>query len=147
MFLRTSRYLFAILIFSIQGALLASILYALLLVVLMFAIPAFAREAGIIGTTFHVFGAAFVSGAVAFFASIVSRRVLGWDFKKAEPYLFVALAALLANSVAAKLVGIGIGPLHAVIYLASIAAIFFGARIYRNTWRKLNELVRAKTTE
>jgi hypothetical protein len=137
---RVSLYLFATFVFSLQGALLASALYSALLALLILTVPAFGRDGGIAATVFYVFGASFLSAVIAFLASIAAKKAFGLHRPGSEPYYFVGIAALLANGIAASLVGIGLSPLHALIYLASILSVWIGARVYRGTWRKLDDL-------
>lgn len=136
MFLRINQYIFAVFIFSLLGSLMAAVAFALLL---SLAILTHLVQGDDISMVFvmssYVLTVCFVCNAFAFFFSILWKKVFHFWLPKKENYVFVVTAAFLANLVGVFVLGaIAVYP---VVLVATFIAVYFEARLYTNTWRKL----------
>jgi hypothetical protein len=140
--LKISRYSFAALIFAFQGALLSTVIFFSLVVMLSLFDPSQKLDwAPALVISFYVLAATFLSGWVAFVIAIIARNILRLNMGRLEPYLIIAIAVVLANLCAAALIGFQWSSLNFVVYFTSIICLIVGPKIYASVWKKLTSLL------
>jgi hypothetical protein len=135
---RLSLYSFATLVFALQGAIIATTLYAGMLMLLSHLPQNEYMESGFIfGTSAYVLFSSLFCAGLAFLISIIVRRLMGFAPSTHDGYWFCGLAVFLANAVAAAFAGIALSWLHGAIYATSLLSFWIGAKIYNANWRKI----------
>lgn len=138
-FLRANQYLFASIFYSIMTGILASVVFAATASVAMYCIE-HKLDGIVIGASLYVLMLSPICCFIAFFSSIFMRRISSFSQSKFQGFIVTGFAALLANIICFVVFKKDLWTIYLLIFSASILTIFFGSKIYYQTWNKLERL-------